>query len=181
MSGEPRSDNVRRSERRTLESIYREYYTFVWRCLARFAVPSTALDDAVHDTFIVVARRLDEFEGRASLRTWLSAIALRVAQAQRRDRARAYRNEVHLRHAGPEDDAFEPHAQCDAARELDGLMAGLEASQRAVFVMAELEGMTAPEIARALGVKLATVYSRLRLAREKVQTAKRASSRPSFA
>jgi DNA-directed RNA polymerase specialized sigma24 family protein len=35
--------------------------------------------------------------------------------------------------------------------------------------MAELEGMTAPEIASALGIKPATVYSRLRLARAELQ------------
>ncbi len=45
----------------------------------------------------------------------------------------------------------------------------LDDNQRAVFVMADLEGMRAHEIAEALDVKLNTVYSRLRLARAKFE------------
>ena len=37
--------------------------------------------------------------------------------------------------------------------------------QRDVFFLAELEQMTAPEIAEALGIRLTTVNSRLRVAR----------------
>jgi RNA polymerase sigma-70 factor (ECF subfamily) len=41
----------------------------------------------------------------------------------------------------------------------------LDESQRMVFYLADVEGLTAPEIAQALGVKLNTVYGRLRIAR----------------
>ena len=163
------SIDLRCVQQRTLEDLYREYYGFVWRSLARLAVPSTALDDAVHDTFMVAARRLDEFEGRASFRSWLFAIAMRVAQAQRRDRARALRKEESLRNTVAQDATVDPRSQREAASELNSLMAELDQPQRAVFLMAELEGKTAPEIAGELGVKLATVYSRLRLARQKLQ------------
>jgi RNA polymerase sigma-70 factor (ECF subfamily) len=40
-----------------------------------------------------------------------------------------------------------------------------------VFVLAELEQMTAPEIAEALSVNLNTVYARLRAARREVEQA----------
>src|SRR5690606_6911465 len=76
------------ADRRTpggLEEIYREHHAFVRRSLIRLGVPHALVDDAVHDVFLVVARRLAEFEGRASIRTWLFAIALRMAQSHRRD------------------------------------------------------------------------------------------------
>jgi RNA polymerase sigma-70 factor (ECF subfamily) len=40
-----------------------------------------------------------------------------------------------------------------------------------VFVLADVEGMTGPEIADALGIAVNTVYSRLRLARRDFERA----------
>jgi RNA polymerase sigma-70 factor (ECF subfamily) len=60
---------------------------------------------------------------------------------------------------------FELTAQTEARRMLRGFLDGLDDSRRAVFVMAELEQMTAPEIAQALSANLNTVYSWLRTAR----------------
>lgn len=37
--------------------------------------------------------------------------------------------------------------------------------KRSVFVLIELEGMTAPEVAAAMDIRLNTVYSRLRVTR----------------
>jgi len=150
-----------------LAEIYREHQAFVWRSLARLGVPDDRLADAVHDLFMVVARKLPEFEGRASMRTWLFAFAMRVAQGIRRDRARDLRRRESLTAATDSNAQSElPHAKAEAARTLRDLLDHLDDGKRAVFIMAELEGMTAPEIAKALGIKIPTVYSRLRLARE---------------
>ncbi len=50
---------------------------------------------------------------------------------------------------------------------LFGLLDTLDADKRAVFVLSELRGLTAPEIARITDTNLRTVYSRLRAARER--------------
>ncbi|HXU60160.1 MAG TPA: sigma factor-like helix-turn-helix DNA-binding protein, partial [Polyangia bacterium] len=52
-----------------------------------------------------------------------------------------------------------------AARFVDAFLRDLNEDQRDVFVLAELEQLSAPEIVSVLGVPLNTVYSRLRLAR----------------
>lgn len=149
-----------------LAQIYAEHHAFVWRSLARLGVHDARLPDTAHDVFMVVARRLAEYEGRASMRTWLFAIAMRVAQGVRRDFAREQRGRERLRDVSHE--AHAPHDGADAARILHELLEHLDDDRRAVFIMAELEGMTAPEIAMATGTKLPTVYSRLRLAREEL-------------
>lgn len=150
-----------------LSDVYRAHHRFVWRSVVRLGVPEERVADAVHDVFIVVARRLHEYEGRAKIRTWLFAIALRVAQGIRRDRAREFRRRERLeREPRP---PLEPHARADAARTLRDLLQQLDESKRAVFIMAELEGMTAPEISAVVGCKVNTVYSRLRLARTELQ------------
>ena len=48
---------------------------------------------------------------------------------------------------------------------VESFLATLDEDSRMVFVLVEIEGMTAPEVEVALGVKLNTVYSRLRRAR----------------
>jgi RNA polymerase sigma-70 factor, ECF subfamily len=150
------------AEQPSLSAIYTEHHAFVWRVLVRLGVPNDRVDDAVHDVFMVVARRLSEFEGNATMRTWLFAIAMRVAQSVRRNAARDARRRERL---GTSAHSHAPHDAVDAAHTLQELLDHLDDDKRAVFVMAELEGMTAPEIAAAIGGKVATVYSRLRLAR----------------
>jgi len=154
-----------------LAEIYREHHDFMWRSLRRLGVDASDVEDAVHDAFLVVVRRLPEFAGRSTLRTWLFAIAMRVAQSRRRDHQR----EAH--HMRQYEASITPRSPADPQRRhevsvtLHQLLAGLEEDQRAVFIMIELENMTAPEIAAALELKAATVYSRLRLARQAMQRA----------
>lgn len=161
----------------SLAEVYRAHHKFVWRSLLRLGIPEARVEDAVHELFLVVARKLPEFAGRSSLRTWLFAIALRVAQSFRRDAGRERRHLERLEHE-PRSDASEPYGRRDAAAVLHALLATLDDDKRAVYIMVELEGMTAPEIAEALGVKLPTVYTRLRAARLAMERAAEEMSAP---
>ena len=152
-----------------LADVYRDNHAFVWRSLIRLGVSDDRAPDALHDTFMVVARRLSEFEGRADIRTWLFAIAMRVARGMRRDDAREHRRRERVK--ANRQDHHEPHAAADAARTLRDLLSHLDEDKRAVFIMAELEGMSAPEIATVLSIKVPTVYSRLRIARQQLERA----------
>jgi len=150
------------------ETIYDTYFPFVWRSTLRLGVPPAHVDDAVQEIFLVVHRKLDGFEGRSTLKTWLYGITLRIARVHR---ARARQSAVE--HAlepeqvqAPDGARPDERAQtAEAARVVNALLEGLDDDQREIFVLAELEQLTAPEIAGALGLKLNTVYSRLRLAR----------------
>lgn len=147
--------------------VYDEHFAFVWRSLRRLGVPDRLLDDAAQDVFIVVHRRLAEFEGRSSIKSWLFGIARRVAHDHRRRVGRKERTEelrettADPRGATPAHDA----ERAEAVRALHEILASLDDDKREVFVLAELEQMTVPEIAEAIGVNLNTVYSRLRAAR----------------
>lgn len=148
------------------ETLYESNFDFVWRCVRRLGVPESAVDDAVQDVFVVVYRRLDDFEQRSSIRTWLFGIALRVVKTHRRTARR--KGADALEHE-PVADGPTPEANSarrEALRTLDEILEGMDDDKRAVFVMAELEQMTAPEIAEVTDTKLNTVYSRLRAARK---------------
>jgi RNA polymerase sigma-70 factor, ECF subfamily len=156
-----------------LEAIYDDYFDFVWRSLRRLGVSPSLLDDALQDVFLVVHRRLVEFEQRSTLKTWLFGICLRVAadyskRARLRGRAEELGPELHDPHAP---DPLEQAARGEAIQFLDAQLLALDPDKRAVFILAELEGMSCPEIAAAVGANVNTVMSRLKAARAKFEAA----------
>jgi RNA polymerase sigma-70 factor (ECF subfamily) len=151
------------------DHVYEQTFDFAWRSARRLGVAASAVDDIVQDAFVVVHRRLPEFEGRSSLKTWIFGILLRVVS----DHRRTLRRKGGLSELPHEDvlassgalptDALEKR---EAADLLHALLDELDDEKRTVFVLAELEELAAPEIAEALGIPVNTVYSRLRAARE---------------
>jgi RNA polymerase sigma-70 factor (ECF subfamily) len=151
----------------TLDAIYEAHFRFVWRTLRRMGVATALLDDATQDVFIVAHRQLASFEGRSSLKTWLCAIALRVAHDYRRSAKRRgwlvpFR-ETNTPSTRPT--PLEHVQQVEAAGLLNRFLDSLDESKRVVFILSELEEMTAPEISRAVGASVNTIYARLRTAR----------------
>lgn len=148
--------------------IYESYFDFVWRTVRRLGVADNSLDDATQDVFIVVHRKLADFEGRSSLKSWIFGIARRVAHDYRRRVARKERGNV------PADGLVDMHvpnpadsvAKAQAMRMLYEFLDSLDDDKREAFVLAELEQMTVPEIAEAVGANINTIYSRLRAARK---------------
>lgn len=154
------------------DTVYAENVDFVWRNLRRLGVPDGHLEDACQDAFLVAYRRLGEFAGRSSIRTWLFAIALRVASEHRRKLRRTDGFDVLPDEPpGNEPTPLETAERREAAVLLEQFLAGLSGVLRPVFILAELEQMTAPEIGETLGLKVNTVYSRLRLARQAFERA----------
>ena len=50
-----------------LSDIYREHADFVWRAVRRFGVAEESAEDVLHEVFLVLQRRLHEYDGRASM------------------------------------------------------------------------------------------------------------------
>lgn len=151
------------------ETVYREHFRFVWRSLRRLGVPESDVADAAQDVFLVVHRRLDEFEGRSKMTTWLFGICLNVA----RDRKKLAHNRRRSDDDGPLDDAADETVDIAAEAErrqglrlLETLLDALPLEQRAVFTLFEMEGLGGDAIAEMLDIPVGTVHSRLRLARE---------------
>jgi RNA polymerase sigma-70 factor, ECF subfamily len=164
-----------------LESIYREHFQFVWRSLRRLGVPEADLHDAVHDVFLVVQRKLVGFEGRSAITTWLYGICMRTASDFRRMSRRTrevFGNDAEL--VAPDDTASSSE-QREALELLDELLEEMPLEQRAVFTSFELDGMRGEQIAELLEIPLGTVWSRLRLARERFrESVSRMSAREGF-
>jgi len=161
-----------------VEQLFREHGAFVWRSLRRFGLSETDADDICQEVFVVVFRRLHEFEHRSSLRTWLYGIAVRLALAHRRKKS----TQCELPTAAPPERTTPegPHeklADREARALLDKALDSLDDDKRAVFVLYEVEQLPMSEIARALECPLQTAYSRLHAARDQVQSFLRRATR----
>lgn len=162
------------------KQVYDDNVAFVWRSLRRLGVREAGIRDAVQEVFLVVHRRLEAFEERARVRTWLFRICMRTAKDQRR--------RAHVRHEvldeasidreeSPAKTAAEVVEQREALQLFDAALERLSLEQRTVFILFELEEMTGDRIAECLELPLGTVYSRLRLARESFRRAVLAESK----
>ena len=163
-----------RTRRWTFQAVYDAHFSFVWRSVRRLGIADGAVDDVVQDIFVIVHKRLDSFEERSSMKSWLFGIALHVVRDARRTLRRkpaqlggAARSEsdVDLVADRASQNPHESAAKSEAVRTLHAMLDAMDDERREVFVLAELEQMTVPEIAAAVGANPNTVYSRLRAAR----------------
>lgn len=155
----------------SVASLYVEYATLVRRVLRTHGVADACIDDATQDVFLVAFRRHQDFVPIASYKTWLFAIAVKVARDHRRRAGRKgglaelQEHEIPCSRADP----FAAVATAQGLTALNHKLQRLPCDRREVFILAELAQMTAPEIAELLSLKLNTVYSRLRAARRDLQ------------
>jgi RNA polymerase sigma-70 factor, ECF subfamily len=161
------------------DRVYQEHVRFVWRTLRRLGVRDEDCDDAVQDVFLIVHRKLPEFRPEAPVKHWLFRLASGIARDHRRASRRKDPRQhglipvtsdgevADVRGQGP----IEAAERSAAARLIRDLLQELDETKREVFILADLEQMTAPEIAELLEIPLNTVYSRLRRARSEFEEA----------
>ncbi|HEU5074625.1 MAG TPA: RNA polymerase sigma factor [Polyangiaceae bacterium] len=161
-----------RTEPQRVEAFVRDYYAFTWRVLRRYGLVPADADDAAQKVFLIAVDRLADIQP-GSERAFLFRTARHVA-------SKAHRSVQRRRDAAALGvDAAEAAGNLPApddlldrrrARDLlDRILEELSEDFRAVFVLFEIEGMPAPEIAEALSLPVGTVASRLRRARAEVE------------
>lgn len=158
------------AERIGAEALFRAHATFVAAFLGRLGVTGADVDDLVQEVFLVAHRKGGFEPGRAQPRSWLGAIAVRVASTRRRTLARRREElgdgalqQLEGGDAGPE----ERLGAQEALRRVQQALESLDEDHRGVFVLYELEGEPCTAIAEAFGLPLGTVYSRLHHARKR--------------
>jgi RNA polymerase sigma-70 factor (ECF subfamily) len=169
-SDEPSASIV--SSRPTFPEIFAGHARYVWRVLAHLGVAAGDVEDACQEVFVVVHRRLDEWEGRGEIRSWLYGISLRVASAYRR---RAHRQHEQLVDRVPEHAATDdPQGTIELRRRVDAIeraLSALDEDRRAVFVLHEIEELPMREVAVILECPVHTAYGRFYAARRQIASA----------
>ena len=165
---------ARNGDRRAFSQLFDRHHGRVYAMCARLLHERSDVEDAVQQAFLEAWRCLHKFEGRSRFTTWLTRIAIHTSLGLRRKVKRLVftdevRPEAAVHEIGwgkgpsrPDDDV----QLRDRRLALHEILTTLTEKKRVVFVLAELEGMTAPEIGEILSVPDATVRTRLFHARK---------------
>jgi RNA polymerase sigma-70 factor (ECF subfamily) len=148
-----------------------DHHAFVWRNLRRIGTVAADADEVVQEAFLVASRRLTDIPPECE-RSFLMTTALRIAANHRRSFTR---EQARIEYISREDSNRAPNPeealQREQARErLDQVLSAMDFDLRTVFVLYEIEELTVARIAELLDIKLGTVSSRLRRAREVFQS-----------
>jgi RNA polymerase sigma-70 factor (ECF subfamily) len=148
-------------------SVYRANLDYVWASLRRLGTPSSDLEDVAHEVFLVVHRKLVDYDRARPLRPWLFGIAYRVASEHRRKNARRAQQELEDELAASESSSS-PEKQTVKRQAIELARKALDSvdeEARAVFVLAEFDGVAVTDVAETLSIPVNTAYTRLRRAR----------------
>ena len=168
MSWTERDPQTRELADEPYAEMFRRHYGRVVRWLSVLGASPAEVDDLAQEVFIVAHRKREALRAEASVTGWLLGISRRVAATHRRGHTRARTREER---ATPPPEVPSPEAaaiRSEAAQLMHEFLASLPEEQRLVFVLYEMDGANATEIADALDLPSNTVHSRIRLVRERL-------------
>ena len=149
---------------RALARMFREHADAVWRLARSLGLSDAAAEDVTQETFLIVQRRWDSFATGSTVRPWVLGIARNVVRHHQRATSRRHaRMQVVPEPPAPEAPSGEVERR-EAAELMQRFIAQLDSKKREVFVLGFVEQLTPAEIAAALNIKRATVYTRARAA-----------------
>lgn len=180
-------ERARKGDKHAFGELFSRHHGRIYATCARMLASAADAEDAVQHTFLEAWRCLPAFEGRSRFTTWLTRIAIYTCLGNRRKRARITYEEpnessadvVRTQWAQPLMSPDDTAAHAARKKAVEEILQRIGIKKRAVLVMADFEGMTSPEIARAIDVPEATVRTRLFHARKELAQLVRAH--PAFA
>ena len=175
-------ERLRAQDSSVLEILMERYSPRIYRVAFGITRSHGDAEEVVQDVFVTLFRKIDSFEGRAALGTWLYRVAANAALIKRRGKRAEV--EVHL-------EDYLPTFKADGHREGDRTMLLADWSEtperellsgeareileeglallpdhyRAILVLRDVEELSNEEVAEALGESVASVKSRLHRAR----------------
>lgn len=152
-----------------LGALYDRYRAPLRRFIARATRDAHDVDDLVHATFLAAARCAERFDGRASCRPWLIGIAAQLLRRRRRAVGRFVSVLTAIK--GTLQPASDPRPALQARTDVERALGVLSEPKRVTLLMAEVEGLSCDEIARALEIPIGTVWTRLHAARRELRQA----------
>jgi RNA polymerase sigma-70 factor (ECF subfamily) len=166
----------RAGEAKAIAAMFEELLPVVERVHGRVVGPSPDLEDLVQATFEEAIRALPRFRGEASVKTWITSIAVHVAQHHLR--AGRVRRHVSLELVPDERlrSAPEPHADSEQrlderrlSAQLHALLDRITASKRVALLLFAIEGRSVEEVAALMGASQTATRSRVFFARRELR------------
>lgn len=148
-------------------SLYQRYYSQVYAFCVRMLHGHGDPEDTTQQVFLEAWRSLHRFEKRSLFSTWITRIAIHTCLSLlRRGKKNRQHQEAEFTCMEPEqslDDQINSKAQRQAIQQI---LKTLTDKKKIVFILSDLQGMRAPEIAHILKIPDATVRTRLFHARK---------------
>jgi RNA polymerase sigma-70 factor, ECF subfamily len=170
---------LRREEPDAAERLVERYGDRVYRLAMRITGLREDAEEAAQDALWTVARKVNMFKGESAFGSWIYRITANAAYQKLRTR-RQKSAEIALddvlpsldgdgRHFEPMDDwssrVDENAVQGELRDVLQRAIDGLPADYRTALVLHDVEGLSNPDIAEALGISLPAVKSRVHRSR----------------
>lgn len=152
-----------------LGELYDRYQAPLRLFLVRATRDVSDSDDLLHATFLAAAESAARYDGRACCRPWLVGIAAQLLRRHRRSFGHLLKALSTLRNTQLA--ASDPRTALQARSDVERALGSLSEAKRVALLMAEVEGMSCPEIAEALAIPVGTVWTRLHAARRELRAA----------
>ena len=175
-------DRLREGDVGALEALMERYASRVFRVARGIVRTDADAEEVVQDVFLTLARKIESFEGRAQLSTWIYRVTTNAALLKHRgkrvhvevsleEHLPTFKEDGHR--DGPRDylladwshtpeaELLEGEARAVLARAIDRL----PETYRAVLILRDVEELSNEEAARILGESVSTIKSRLHRAR----------------
>lgn len=162
-------ERMRDGDMGALGILFDRYARDMRRVISRLGVAPADVDDLVQLTFLEAMRAAGQYDGRDKAKPWLSGIAVIMVRRHRRSLGRLVRRLTEWgrdldaeKQEMNQADAYETH---EMAHEAQRALAKLSPKKREVFILVVLEGLPGEQVAAALSIPVATVWTRLHHAR----------------
>jgi RNA polymerase sigma-70 factor (ECF subfamily) len=162
-------DEVREGHRGAFGRLAKRIERSVRRWAESFTGDEDDADDVTQDVLILVQRRLPQFEGKSRFSTWLFRITRNVALDRRRRDTRRNRRLQEMPLSPESTSTRDDFDDLKLAQLVLHYFDELPARQREVFELADIQGLSAPEIGVRLGMKPVTVRANLFKARRTIR------------
>ena len=164
----------RAGDRNSIRQLFEENCPLVERVIGRMVGPTPDLEDLVQETFANALHSLPAYRGEASLRTWLTSIAVHVAQHHlRAGRLRRHAplellDERHLPAFAPEAEARVDERRFSSR--VHGLLDKIPPKHRIALLLFTVDGKSVAEVAALMGASQTATRSRVFFARRALRS-----------
>jgi RNA polymerase sigma-70 factor (ECF subfamily) len=158
----------RAGDRAAQHALYEHHVGRIYRLALRLSGNEQDAFDLTQDAFVRMLQRLDSFDGRCKLGTWLYRVAVNewLQRLRRRRAEQSHLTVLAAELAAAREDTADRHAL-----DVDAALAGISDEHRVILLLRYHENLSYDEIAETLDVPPGTVASRLSRARTELRTA----------
>ncbi|MDD3374537.1 MAG: RNA polymerase sigma factor [Candidatus Omnitrophica bacterium] len=153
------------------ESLYKVSSGFVYTVAFRVLHRHQDAEEITQDVFVSVYKNLGKFEFRSSFKTWIYRITINAALNRAKKNSKERKTSVVLNDYQIDSESYKNHQEQmekDSSGLAQELLEVLNPDQKACVILRSIEGLSYHEIAESLKIKINTVRTRLKRAREKM-------------